>query len=306
MNKLLLLSIILIFLFSCQKEKHQIIADDFKIYVQRFFEEANKRNLFIKLEDNDLQIRFSKLVGKNGVCFPQKKLIEIDSVAWKKSNEFDKEQLIYHELGHCVLGREHLFRSLPRGECESIMSSLEGSSCIMNFNSESWRKYYFDELFSQKLILPHWYMDTLLNISDTILLAKDKKIRFSEDSFTLNINKLDTVQNFVIDFSFIKLAKINRDICLQFDNKIISFVATPDFNLSNVKNTQGYYYAGRSNLNVGNTINIQIIKRKKYYHFLINNMIVHIMDFETIKSSTIKISCFSTESDFEYKVYTFK
>jgi hypothetical protein len=305
--KLITFSIVLliVFLSSCTKDKNQIIADDFKIYVQRFFEEANKRGLPIKLEDNDLQIKFSKLIGKNGTCFPQKKLIEIDSVLWKQRSEFDKEWLIYHELGHCTLGRDHLVRALPHGECESIMSNSEGFNCAINFSSESWRKYYFDELFSQKLIVPSWYNDTLLLITDTVLIKRDKKINFKEDSFLFDVNQIDTSKNFVIDFNFIKSAKVSRDICLQFDNKIVGLKTILDANIATIRNVEGYNFAGRSNIYLGNTIRIKVVKNKRYYHFWVNNTIIHTMDFDTVKNRTIKISCFSTENDFEYEVYNF-
>jgi hypothetical protein len=304
---LLLLAAISTFIaFACKKEKHQIIPNDFKIYVQRFFSEANKRGLSVKLEDSDLEIRFSKLVGANGKCNTRSKIIEIDSVSWQQSNEFDKEWLIYHELGHCILGRNHLSKTLPHGECQSIMRNSEELNCSINFSSESWRSYYFDELFTQTNFIPNWYTDTLIVLSDSILILKDKKTNFREDSFILAIPQLDTSKNFIIDFAFIQTMKTSRDICLQFDNKIISFKTIVANNIATVQNTNRYLFAGRSNVNVNLKIYLKIIKNKRYYHFLVNETIIHTMDFDTVKDMTIKILCLSTEYNFDYSIYNFK
>lgn len=44
------------------------------------------------------------------------RLIEIDHEYWQNSDDLAKEQLIYHELGHCVLNRGHSNTLVPHPE----------------------------------------------------------------------------------------------------------------------------------------------------------------------------------------------
>jgi hypothetical protein len=56
--------------------------------------------------------------------------------------------VVFHELGHCYLGRGHSEETHPNGVCKSIMRSGNGG-CFDNYNSTT-REAYLDELFSGK------------------------------------------------------------------------------------------------------------------------------------------------------------
>ncbi|MEN9613673.1 MAG: hypothetical protein RLZZ628_4487 [Bacteroidota bacterium] len=297
-----------VFSSGCQKDKIQIIPEDLLVYVQTFFEEGNKRGANITLKNINLEIRFSVLMGKNATCTfnKTKHLIEIDSVNWKKRSIYDKEWLVYHELGHCVLGRDHLLKTLPKGECQSVMSNSEGLNCSINFKSESWRKYYFDELFNHLLFIPNWYQDTLLSLNDTIQILQGSYINFKQDSFVSNINLIDERKNFALEVGFYNSVQSSRNLCLLLDDKMLNFVAIPNFNVAEIKNTKKYIYGGTSNLAVSENIILKIIKKGAYYIFAINNQVIHVMDYEPIQDSLFQIRCFSTESNFNYKFYYFK
>jgi len=67
----------------------------------------------------DTHVRFSNmLMGEQMIayCFPFiNKLIHIDYEWWKKHSwDLRREQLVFHELGHCVLGRKHDSRMIER------------------------------------------------------------------------------------------------------------------------------------------------------------------------------------------------
>jgi hypothetical protein len=295
-----------IFPIGCQKEAIQTIPDDLLSYVQTFFEEGNQRGMNRLLKNTNLEIRFSTLVGKNGACTPAKHLIEIDSALWRKRSQADKEWLIYHELGHCILGRDHLLKTLPRGECQSVMSNSEGLNCVINFKSSSWKKYYFDELFNNLSIIPNWYQDTTVSINDTVQLVKGGYTHFLQDSFVLKVDSLDVTKNFALEVDFYDAIQTSRNLCLLFDDKLINFIKTPDFNIADIKNTKKYLYAGASNLAVDPKITLKIIKKDNYSIFAINNHVIHVMDYEPIQEKIFKILCFSTESNFDYKLYYFK
>lgn len=84
--------------------------------------------------------------GKNiiGECFVYQRRIEILRSWFEKASGCSQEALMYHELGHCVLNRDHLDTyNGPYGLSTSIMHSLL-------INGGVWcehRDYYVKELF---------------------------------------------------------------------------------------------------------------------------------------------------------------
>ena len=66
---------------------------------------------------------------------------------WVESSDRDYlKLLIFHELGHCVLGREHHMERLRSGSPESIM--YPASVSLRQFKKEE--NYYMAELFQAK------------------------------------------------------------------------------------------------------------------------------------------------------------
>ena len=64
----------------------------------------------------NLDVLFGDLEGKLGLCKreksgnpfePEKQTITIDQDFWDRSTDASKEFVLYHELGHCVLNRNH-------------------------------------------------------------------------------------------------------------------------------------------------------------------------------------------------------
>ncbi|MGB3585841.1 MAG: hypothetical protein WBA23_04845, partial [Tunicatimonas sp.] len=131
------------------------------VYVQKFIKEGRKRGFNLNLEQEAIVLEFGNLPGNNGgkcVSDDYPKRIMIDRGRWKLINQSQQEALIYHELGHCILGRKHKNEKLPNGECASLMDGTEGGfSCSNNFTAAGWRDYYLDELFYEETQLPPWY-----------------------------------------------------------------------------------------------------------------------------------------------------
>lgn len=110
----------------------------------------------------DIDIQFQKIelptVGKCYYAFytegPQKGQrvnlnIEIDPVFWEEANDTEREVLIFHELGHCVLNRDHV---------EDIIEPYELPKSIMYpviFDSaySDHRNYYVNELKNPQTLL---------------------------------------------------------------------------------------------------------------------------------------------------------
>ena len=74
-------------------------------------------------------------------------IIEIRATTWSAAGDLEREHLIFHELGHCYLGRPHDDAKDTAGFCLSIMQSGDGS-CRYNYRNVT-RAAYLDELFGQ-------------------------------------------------------------------------------------------------------------------------------------------------------------
>lgn len=83
-----------------------------------------------------------------GYCEPWEDafIIELDQTYWRHAPESERETLILHELGHCVLGRRHRddYRVLGEGlVIESLMHSYEN----MGETYKRFQGHYLRELF---------------------------------------------------------------------------------------------------------------------------------------------------------------
>lgn len=71
--------------------------------------------------------------------------ITIDESFWNQAPHLIREYIIFHELGHCFLGRGHTEACLPNRTYASMMRSGNGT-CRDNYHTAT-RSYYIDELF---------------------------------------------------------------------------------------------------------------------------------------------------------------
>lgn len=87
--------------------------------------------------------------GTNGVCRTKGGVavsVSLDPVFWSVASDYEKEVLVFHELGHCILFRDHTTQLDADGDPVSIMFpyTLDKLTFINKFGS------YIDELFLQK------------------------------------------------------------------------------------------------------------------------------------------------------------
>lgn len=82
-----------------------------------------------------------------GVCYPTfPKLVLIDSNWWAENTEPHKrEQLIFHELGHCALGRDHMDTPNNSGCLTSIMAA---NQWVSEWCYNDYYDYYINELLT--------------------------------------------------------------------------------------------------------------------------------------------------------------
>lgn len=154
----LLVLLLLGWLVSCGKSAGDVIDGDgapvpvptdsrFDSYVQSFEDEyGSKVTVPIVFKATER--------GHAGVCIKWTngyREININKIYWDSINELQREQLIYHELGHCVLDLGHVdnhFWSFIWRCPVSIMRSWAFSSREVDKCYDREYNYYMNELFN--------------------------------------------------------------------------------------------------------------------------------------------------------------
>jgi Putative phage metallopeptidase len=159
---------------SCKKQNGfspvYDVPPEFQSYVTSFVNEAATRghnytinNLVIQYDSSltDAYCATSNIItAENNV----QKIISINPRLHCGVNDQEMEALIFHELGHCFLGRDHDNNVLPNGDPKSLMKENDislYSPCIYNLGDPSCdkryrRTYYLDELFNAATPVPDW------------------------------------------------------------------------------------------------------------------------------------------------------
>lgn len=170
----LLLFLASLFLFCCSKKSgfNPVfnIEPEFKTYVDLFEQEAAIRGIDMKI--NNLIIKYDpslpvSVCGKSNVISSDNNVQKIISInpnikCWNSDQEL--QALIFHEMGHCILGRSHDNGLLPNGSPRSIMVENDlglFSICIYPIDGQPCDKsdrktYYMDELFNPSTSVPGW------------------------------------------------------------------------------------------------------------------------------------------------------
>ena len=126
------------------------VDEDLWVYFHNFEQEAALRGISVDLRRERIIGEISALHedGVAGQCsysnfFPGQ--VTIDEDFWNRASDRAREFVVFHELGHCSLGREHREDAFPNGICKSLMRS-GAEDCRDNYRSST-RSLYLDELF---------------------------------------------------------------------------------------------------------------------------------------------------------------
>lgn len=159
-----------------EKEQAPIyqVPADIEPYIKTFLAEAKLRGKEIHL--NNLILEFGTQ-GNEDICgecvqvpgkpdHQKRIIISNESICWSDAAPLVREGLIFHELGHCILGRiHHKDAHLSNGDFASLMNTNQvnvygpceydlggGNACDQSFK----RQYYLDELFDENTPVPDW------------------------------------------------------------------------------------------------------------------------------------------------------
>jgi len=127
-----LATLLVLHISSCHKETDNEIEAELQLYFDAFVEEAAVQGVEISLDEIDIggYVENIEERGTLGQCKSYSngsKEIVIDQPYWNQASDVEREYLVFHELGHCILGREHLDSKDAGGVCTSIMQSGDGT-----------------------------------------------------------------------------------------------------------------------------------------------------------------------------------
>jgi len=168
------LLIVLTFLLGCSKDSDFIpvyaVPDDLQPIIETFVGEAASRGFSVEITnliiayDETLPITHCGQCNSTALNVNVQKIITINPniQCWFSAQE--REAFLFHELGHCILGRLHDSTLLPSGDPKSIM--IQGNlilyaPCVYfvgddKCNNTFKRPYYLDELFDEGTSVPEW------------------------------------------------------------------------------------------------------------------------------------------------------
>ncbi len=113
----------------------QGVDPDFQSIVDRFVIEANKRNVSVNLDGLDIQ--YGIIDDAFGLCSSlengSKEILILTDL--RNAPDDLKSEILLHELGHCILGREH----------SDDPTSIMHATIIIG---QPWRTEVLDELFN--------------------------------------------------------------------------------------------------------------------------------------------------------------
>lgn len=124
------------------------------VYFERFEAEGRRRGVTVDLRlarvSGQLQeIDKDRVLGQCNYQRNNHNRVTVDESFWNSIGDRGREFVVFHELGHCFLLREHLETVSLNGACTSIMRSGTGR-CRDNYNRLT-RETYLAELFDTQL-----------------------------------------------------------------------------------------------------------------------------------------------------------
>lgn len=163
-------------LIGCQRDSDSqpepvqyTVPAEVEPFIQAFRNEAQKRNNAVSTANLIITFGTTQSGDVCGQCLLQsgktpRITLNNDAFCWQQASQYERECLIFHELGHCLLKREHKTNRFPNGAFVSLMNPdnvdvyatcrypIGGDEC----DKRPRRDYYIDELFDSSTPTPTW------------------------------------------------------------------------------------------------------------------------------------------------------
>lgn len=129
---------------------YPLVDEDLWLYFESFEKEAQTRGLNYDLDALEITGIIEEISdeGVAGTCQYGQHIhhVTVDKSFWNNASNLRREMVVYHELGHCVLHKDHTEDYNREGTCLSIMNSGT-APCTVAYTHQN-REYYINELFA--------------------------------------------------------------------------------------------------------------------------------------------------------------
>jgi hypothetical protein len=149
----LLFGIVLILIYNHFHRRYGVIDPEFRDVYNAFQHEAilhhkslNYANLTIEMYEPRVQDDVNGYCELSGDSAPP--YIAIKRSKWNSVDAYGKEALLFHELGHCILHRDHINGLIRDSNGHLIPQSIMYPYSFASTIYKDYREYYLDELFS--------------------------------------------------------------------------------------------------------------------------------------------------------------
>lgn len=214
MNRISFLSFLIfpIFLSCSETTQEGFIDPEFQSYIDKFVAEAALRGDTIDIIQSGLSVIFEDdgtTTDYAGVCRNRfgssSNEIGIEKGFWEDSNESTREWLIFHELGHCVLGRDHDNSKYDNGMWKSLMRGGE----LTGIDTRQplcyiWDRqaFYLDELFDENVEAPEWIINTYQYENKP--QRSEELISLDAGTLTFDNYLITPILNFELEYSYLR------------------------------------------------------------------------------------------------------
>ena len=140
------------------------VEEEFQSHYDHFIAEAKRIAPDKELEFRSIKIKFGPVTPAEGYTEEETlggceirairddgsiywgNTILINSVVWEKLSETQREVVIFHELGHCLLGRTHEDGLIVKYRTR-VFKSIMNKNIIHESTYSKYKDYYMSELF---------------------------------------------------------------------------------------------------------------------------------------------------------------
>lgn len=303
LHKIVLASFIILLIISCSDDNFQNISidSDFNAYVDAFIESGAQRGKEIDFTDTGLTIQYGEVsedaaaeCSELGSGFEGSHKIKISKVYWNQIDELEREVIIFHELGHCELGRIHDNQIFSIGDWKSLMrGSVSQKDPAVHFYGTR-REYYIDELFNPSIPFPAWIgIQPEFNV-----VTLDKSIEYEfDDKSEVGYSAMTKLDKFQIDIKIKSLPEngvvyINFGASSQEDNYSININAGLKNSMTFKKENVGTLNVLKPDLIIHDDAenNIRIRKDELRIDVFLNGNFIYWLDGSDVNLDLLEIS----------------
>jgi hypothetical protein len=197
-SNLIINSFFLLILSACQAPEPTAVdlppVDFSKLeygdYLERFNNKAIEKGLDIERELAELAVEVTVNYAENEICNNVLLLTEDYEILFKQNYI---EQILFHQIAHCVLDRAHTDEKLPNGEWKSIMRNrpyLGNESQSIDYNDQK-KEYYLEELFDETTNAADYFNPEPIDFDENIEKELIEKLDCNVDYLDLIPDDID-------------------------------------------------------------------------------------------------------------------